>query len=331
MPVLDVHSTYLVYYGESGSSSNNPARRYADWTRHIISESVQNPTVEDFDLLPGETRQIFSGTRSTSIDGTTEFDLELHALEPSVYRMMHSGGAAPVFRTSRGLALNGEELTLTINNNATALLELDALSAKNFNAVQVGDTVFLPGLTTGDAATVFNSNNEGFWLVLARTTKSLTMRRRIGEDFIGVAEVVTLTDNDQLQVFSSAGVQIGDSMDVSAGFSALTQKVFAVSEVTPDWVQFTSTESLPLETGITPTASGLNFYTKAKRFLRVETDQDAVLRLNGDTSSSIRLSPRVPGDQEQVAHFEAWGSFWSLSVVNRSSAATLKVNLFTVE
>jgi hypothetical protein len=331
MPVLDVHSTYLVYSGESGSSSSNPARRYADWTRHIVSESVQNPTVEDFDLLPGETRQVFSGTRSTSINGTTEFDLSLHTTESSVYRMTHSGGTAPAFRTSRGLALNGEELTLTINNNATAVLELDALSAQSFSAVQVGDTVFLPGSTTGDTASVFNANNEGFWLVLARATKSLTLRRRVGESFIGVAEVVTLTDDDQLQVYSAAGVQIGDSMDVSAGFSALTQKVFVVSEVTADWIQFTSTESLPLESGIIPTASGLSFYTEAKRFVRVEVDQEAVLRFNGDTSSSIRLSPRTPGDQEQIAHFEAWGSFWSLTVVNRSSAATLKVNLFTVE
>jgi hypothetical protein len=331
MPVLDVHSTYLVYSAESGSPSNNPARRYADWTRHIISESVQNPKVEDFDLLPGEARQIFSGVRSTSIDGTTAFDLTLHTNESSVYRLTHSGGTAPAFRTSRGLALNGEELTLTINNNATVLVELDALSSKTFTSVQIGDIVFLPGLTTGDSATVFNTNNEGFWLVLAKTSKSLTLRRRIGESFIGVAESVVLTDDDQFQAFSATGIQIGDALDVSGGFSVLTQKVFVVSEVTPSWIQFVSTESLPLESSVLPTASGLSFYSEAKRFVRVEVDQDALLRFNGDTSSSLRLSPRVPGDQEQVAHFEAWGSFWSLSIVNRSSAAPLKVNIFTVE
>lgn len=331
MPVLDVHSTYLVYYAESGTPSNNPARRYADWTRHIIGESVSNPAVEDFDLLPGETKSIFSGTRATSIDGTTEFTLSLHPSEASVYRLAHTGGTAPAFRTSRGLALDGEELTISINNNATAKIELDALSSVNFNSVQVGDTVFLPGLTTGDAASVFNPNNEGFWIVLARTSLSLTLRRRVGEAFIGVAETVTLTSDDQLQAFGSAGVQAGDSMDVSAGFSALTHKVFVVSEVTPAWVQFVSTESLPLESDVIPTASGLSFYSQAKRFVRVEVDQDAILRFNGDAGSSLRLSPRVAGDQEAVAHFEAWGSFWSLSIVNRSSAAPLKVNIFTVE
>lgn len=330
MPVLDVHSTYLVY-GDSGSATNNPLRRYADWTRHITSESVSNPSVEDFDLLPGETKLIFSGSRSTAVDGTTEFDLSLHPTQASVYRMTHSAGTAPSFRTSRALALDGEEVTISINNNATAVLALDGSSAKNFNAVQVGDTVFLPGVTTGDDANVFNLNNEGFWLVLARTTLTLTLRRRVGEAFVGVAETVTLTNDVQLQAFSSTGVQIGDSMEISAGFSALAHKVYIVAEVTPSWVQFLSTEPLPLEDGAVPAATGLAFYSQAKRFVRVEVDQDAILRLNGDTGSTLRLAPRIAGDQEAVAHFEAWGSFWSLTIVNRSTAASMRVNVLAVE
>ena len=42
-------------------------------------------------------------------------------------------------------------------------------------------------------------------------------------------------------------------------------------------------------------------------------------------------APRVVGDTNQMAHFEKWGPVWSLVVVNRSTTATMTVNLITAE
>src|SRR5690606_14922263 len=97
---------------------------------------------------------------------------------------------------------------------------------------------------TGDAAlsSPFNVLNGGFWSVLARTSTVVTVVRPNGESFSGTSEAVALTSDAQLQAFSSSGVQVGDTLEISGGFSAVTQKAFEVSTVTPGWVEFVSTE-----------------------------------------------------------------------------------------
>lgn len=329
MSVIDIHTTILVY-GDGEVPTSNPKRRFVDWTRHLSGESVEQPSVREYVVQPGETLSIFSGTRNTSIDGTTAFDLSLNSTQSSVYRMTASGGTAPAFRTARAYDGTGVVHTLTINNNATLVVDI---ASGSFTAagVQVGDTVFIPGTTTGDSASPFNINNLGFWVVLAVAATRLTMRRHVGEDFNGTAEEVTPTAASEFKIFSASGVQRGDSMEISAGFSSVSQKSFVVSEVTDEWVEFTSTEDLPLETDVTPGAVGITFYSDAKRFIRVEVDQEAVVRLNGDTGNSNRLSPRTAGDVEKVAHFEKWGPCWELAVVNRSSASSMVVNIISVE
>lgn len=330
MPILDVHTSILVY-GDGEFATNNPQRRYVDWARHSTAISVEKPTTKDYVLLPGEELSLFSGSRTTAIDGTSEFEITLNPVKSGVYRVSHTGGTAPAFRTKRSLDLTSEELTISINNNATAKLELDDSSLLTFGAVQVGDWMFVPNVSTGDGASSFGPNNGGFWVVLAKASKALTLRRRVGEDFVGSAEVVTPVDADEIQFFSAAGIQVGDSLEVSAGFSSISFKTFVVSEVSHDWVEFLSTEALPLETDVIPTAAGMTFYSETKRFVRVEVDQDAVLRLNGDTGNSLRLSPRIIGDPEGVAHFEKWGPCWDLKVVNRSGTAPMTVSLVAVE
>lgn len=327
MKIIDIHST-IVMYGDEAATSN-PQRRFTDWSRHATNVLVDQPAIREYVAQPGELLSIFSGVRSTSIDGTTAFALTLNPVKSSTYRTTNTAGTAPVFRVARAYDPASQVHAIVVNNNATA--EMTNGSA-NFPAagVVVGDSVFLPHTTTGDAASPFNVSNVGFWSVIGVTTTKLTLTRRVGEAFSGVAESVSPTAS-QMIIFGAAGVQIGDSMEVSAGFAAPTQQTFVVSEVTPAWVEFVSTSSLPLETGIVPTASGLTFYSDTKRFLRVEVDQEAVVRLNGDASNVNRLAPMIVGDDDAVAWFEKWGPVWDLKVLNRSTTSSMRVVVISAE
>jgi hypothetical protein len=324
-----INSSALVIY-EDSSANNNPLAQNVNWRRTIPATVVSKPLSDKYSIPPNVSQILFSGTRTTAIDGTTVFSIALNNTNPNLYRVTYTSGTAPVFRTDRALTLSGSTITVAINNNATATF---TTSAGNFNAVVVGDVVFVPTALTGDSSlnSPFNVLNGGFWTVLAKTVSVLTLMRLPGQTFSGVAEAVALTSNAQLQAFSSAGVQVGDTLEISAGFSPVTQRTFIVSTVTPTIVEFLSTVSLPLETGISP-VTGMAFYSSAKRFIRIETDQEIAVRLNGDTSSNCRVSPRVAGDLVTgFGSFEKWGPTWSLEVVNRSRSATVNLIVISAE
>lgn len=329
MPVIDIHTAILVY-GDSEVATSNPQRRFVDWARHVTGIAIEQPSVREYVAQPGELLSIYSGTRTTAIDGTSQFSIVLNPAKASVYRIKHTGGTAPAFRTARSYDGSGVLHTLSINNNATMTVTIGS-GDFSLAGVQVGDVVFIPGISTGDAINSFNPNNVGFWTVLAVTATKLTLRRPVGEAFSGVAESVTPVSADELIIFSASGVQVGDTLEVSSGFSVVSQKSYQISAVTDEWVEFTSTENLPLETGVVPTAAGMSFYSDAKSFVWVEVDQDAVVRVNGDSGNTQRLSPRVSGDADGVAHYSKWGPTWSLAVLNRSSVSPMKVTVISVE
>lgn len=239
-----------------------------------------------------------------------------------------SSGAPAALRTLRSFNSSGVPITFTINNNATADV---TIGSGNFNAT-VGDNVWVPGPTTGDMPTPFNVLNQGLWVVISASTTKISLTRLAGMAFSGVSETQTPTSNSQFIIFSSAGVQVGDSVDISAGFSLVTQATYIVTSVTPTTFEFVSTNELPLEVGILPGSTGLTFYGSTKRFVRIEVDQEAVVRFNNDTTNNTRLSPLSAGDPEQVAWIEkAFGPTWQLVIVNRSPSQVLNVNYISVE
>lgn len=327
MAILTETSALVIY--DDATASNNPFQRHVDWRRTTAVVTVNNPLTEKYTIPPDSSKTIFSGTRTILTDGTSAFSIALNPTSTSLYRITNTGGTAPAFRTSRGLTLSGSTITIVVNNNASATFTVSG--GGNFTGVVVGDQVFIPTLLTGDSAGPFNATNGGFWTVIAATSSVLTMVRLPGDSFEAAAEAVALTTNAQFIAFSSAGVQVGDTLEISAGFSVVTQKSFIVSAVTNSWVEFVSTEALPLEAGILPTASGMVFYSSAKRYVKIEVDQESVARFNGDTGNTCRLSPRVAGDRDGVGPFSKWGPTWSLVIVNRSRTSSLNVVIITAE
>jgi hypothetical protein len=301
------------------SATSNPTQIRIERRKSVLNIPVDNPDTISVPLAPGASATVIDGTRTTTLDNTSAFSIALSALDPTRYRVSWTGGTNPTFRTNRSVAVAAVALTLVSNANMS--LTVTAGAGNPFSGVQVGDSAFIPGPSTGDAATLFNALNEGFWYVVTAVGASITLARAPGTVFSGFSEVVTPAANTQFQVFSSAGVQVGDTVDISAGFASTTFHAFDILTVTPFFVEFQSTLPLGPQTGITPTAAGMIFYTSAKRLIWVETDQEILVRLNGDTGNFNRVEPWLAGDRNFVGPYVKVGTVWKLVVVNLSSAS----------
>ena len=323
---LNLFTHILAYDPSDVGVSNNPDRRAADWSRKFNNILISKPKSNVFTIEPGQSLSLFSGLRSTSIDGTTVFSVSLLPNGTSTYRFLATTGTLPAFRTARVIASDATSIiTVALNNNVTATFTASGGTIASFATVQVGDIVRVGGVSLGDAAGPFVSANEGYWVVLAASATILTCKRLANAPFFGTAEVVVLGASfaTNFIVYSAAGVQIGDKVDISSGFSPVTQKTFVVSQVAPLFVEVVSTDPIPLETGIQPTATGMVFYTASKKVVYVEVDTEALVQVNGYTGSAVRLSPFMASDPSLVASYQQVGNVWSLTIVNKSTTATL--------
>lgn len=320
MSTLTYASKLAIY--EDANSTNNPKMRYVDWSRSVPNVPVSDPRSETYTLAPFEEKTIFSGTLSTSIDGTTEMQLITSSLSPTKYRFQHTGtGTAPAFRTDRALTLSGGDVTLTVNSNLTATVTHS--SGAVFGAVVAGDMVKIRGTSTGDVAGPFNTLNEGLWIVLAATSTTLTLVRASGV-FQGITETVTIANNQEFIAYSSAGIPIGAYLDINGTFVATTLTyTYEVTEVTPSYVEFIATTPLASETGLFD-AADVVFYQDPRTFIRIETDQAIIARLNGDTTSLNKIVPITTGSES--GWLEKWGTTYSLVVKSLSNvSSTIRV------
>lgn len=326
MSALTLILQALAYDDEPATS--NPRQVRINRRPSVFNIPVDNPGTIPAPIPPGGTLTVIDGVRATTLDNTSAFSLASSVYDPSRYRVTWTGGTNPTFRTDRGLTLSTVPLTLTANANLT--LTVSAGGGTPFAAVQDGDTAFVPGTATGDTASPFNALNVGYWYVLSHTNTSMTLKRADGTVFSGISETVTPSTNTQLVVFSSAGVQVGDTVDISAGFASAAQHSYEVLAATSTWVEFQSTAPLGPQTGVTPTATGMIFYTSAKRFFAVESDQEIVVQTNGDTGHTRRIEPWVPGDKNFVGFTAHVGPTWKLVLVNLSSVVA-NVLVYTAE
>lgn len=320
MAILNV-AIKVVAFGDEQVNSN-PRLKYVDWLRDLSGITVSDPKAEAHRIEVGGTRTVFDGTRATTLDGTTAFSLALLAIAGgSRYRITHTGGTNPTFRTGRNLTPTGMTLTVVVNANATVTL---TSSAPLFGAVLAGDEIFIPNTTTGDAANLFSVLNSGYWQVLGVTsTTNITLVRPAGQSFEATGEAVVLISNSQLRAYSAAGVQVGDSAAISAGFAAASRSTFPVVAVTDAFVEILSTPPLPAEAGILPGATGLIFYQEVKNFIYLETSQEIAVRLNGDTTDIQVVRPLDASDPNRPGPYMKYGPVWRLILVNKAASAAL--------
>lgn len=309
-------------------SYSNPRRRRPDWQRLMQGIPVERPGITPVTIPPLSTVEVFSGVRTLTANALTDYDLaNVPSVSTSRYRLTWGGaGTTPGFRTARAVASSGGNLVLTLNANSTvtATSSLGAI----FGAVAAGDTVFVPGAATGDSGP-FDPLNVGYWTVLAAAAAQLTLGRSAGTVFEGATETVAITDDAEFQVFSAAGVQVGDTVDISAGFALSAQAAYEVVAVTATRLEFESAAPLADETAV-PGTAGLVVYSAAKRFVHVESDQPLAVRYNGDTTDNNRLDPWIPADDSLIGYDSKVGTVYSLALKNRSTQ-TANVTFISVE
>jgi len=314
----------LAYEDAGTATNNNPSQRIPDFTRQYYGISVGNPQGQVFSVPPNSSITLFDGTRAVSLSSSSAFALTNPS--GSTYRLTSTAGPNPAFRTPRTLGVDATStFNVSINNNALVNVTGTSGTLPNFSTVVPGDTLYI------DSGSPFSILNKGYFPILAATTTQLSI-----ENNNAIAESnITLSTSfaSQFKVFSSDGVQVGDTLVISSGFSTITQGNYEVTAVNTDFIEFTSSRPLPLETA-TVGVSGLTVYSQAKFFVHIETNQNAVLRLNGDSSDSNKIEPftadsgGVPGIR---GIFSKVGSSYRAVLINKSPTTTASVFLFTAE
>jgi hypothetical protein len=319
-PVLTLQLVLNAFDGPRGIS--NPLNQYFDWSKSVYNFPVIQPASQGYLLDPNSTTVIFNGTRTLTLDGTTAFSLTLSNIQQNRYRFTVTAGTAAGFRTNRNVNLGSISTALLLNSDGS--VTVTAASGTPFASVIVGDQVFIPGLSTGDTTGPFNEINTGIWQVIGVSSSTvITMMRQTGISggvYSAISETETPTGPNDFQVFSAAGVQIGDKVDISAGFSSVVIGNYSIIAVTATRLEVLSTQPLPTASGIIPGVAGFVVYTNGKRMVYVEVDQSAAVQCNGDTGQTQRIDPVfVNCGCKTFGSYLKTGPCWSLSLVNRTS------------
>lgn len=296
---------FLVYMNAYSdvSASNNPSLSNFKWTREITGIPASNPISEAFSLASGESKEIFSGTRTLSEDGTTAYGIALKPLSSNTYRITNTAGTAPQFRVLRTNSADATTQVTVVVNGPIATFSSTGGTAFNLTTVQVGDLVRI-----GD---LFNILNQGVYKIIAKTATSFTI-----ENFIAVNEgPITLAAGfaDQVRIYSSSGVQVDDTLVIANGFSAASFGSYKITDVSDNYVEFYSTSVLPTESAV---LADLSIYSSAKNLVYLESDQKATVTINGVQMAS--MEPFIINDSRQPGVFMLKATVWSFSVTNDS-------------
>jgi hypothetical protein len=309
-----VFSIFLNAYSDS-YPSNAPSRSSFRWNRDANGVLASNPDSLQFTLAPGETRSLVSGERSLTQDGTTQYSIAPVPFETSSYQFTWVGGTNPTFRTAR---VTGADTTtqVTVTLNGT-VLTFTSTGGTNFSLIS-------GGVIVGDYVTIgneFNQANQGQYQIIGLTATSFSVVNEFG-----VTEgPITLGSSfvSQVSIYSAAGVQVGDTLDITGGFSLVTQGAYKITAVTDTYLQFSSTATLPTEGPITTEA--ISVYFMAKKLVYIESDQHVTLTINGDTGDEIVPLVGCGACEVSPGMFLRTSTIYSLSITN---ASTTVANLF---
>lgn len=310
---------FLIYLNafSDPSSSNAPSLSNFKWTRDMNGIPAQNPISEALSISPGDTKGIFSGTRTLNGDNTTNYSLTLKSLSSNTYRISWTSGTLPNFRLKRAIAGDATTQVTVTRNGPLTIFTVTGGTAMNFTSVQVGDMARIGSL--------FNVSNQGEFKILSKNTNSFTV-----ENESGAAEgPITLTSDfaNQVRIYSSNNVQKGDTLVIASGFSSVSFGSYQVTDVTDYYVEFYSTDVLPVESGII--SSDLSIYYSAKSFLYVESDQKISIAING--SQNITVEPFIINDSVKPGVFMVHANIFALSIQNLNFSTPAQVFLVTLE
>lgn len=294
---------------QDSNPSNNPSLNLFKWSRDHQGLDIQEPESKSLSLPAGQSLTLFSGSISTSADITTTWNIALKSGTSNTYKISKASGTSPVFRTQR---TSGADATtqITVTKNAT-LLTFTSTGGTALNLI-------IGGVVVGDEVRIgnlFNSANRGKFKVLSRTATSLTI-----ENSAGIAEgPITLGAGftEQFDVFSSAGVQVGDKVDLITGFSSVSFGTYEITDVSPDYIEIYSLSALPSETSISNNPSALFIYRSSKSFVYIESSQKLEIKIDSSATPN-GLEPMNAGTTLKPGVFMSSSSMKSLEITNKS-------------
>lgn len=316
-----LHSMVAYNDTTSGIINNNPKFRVADWNRSYFGLDVSNPQSQNLVIPAGSSYTLYDGSRSTTIDNTTTFSITTTI--GSTYRIFWTSGTLPGFRVQRSLSTSATtSFNVTVNNNAVVSISQSAGPAVDFSTVQIGDILYISNTS------LFNVANQGYYPIIAKGSNYIQIQNNVAAAESNIS-LTTGFAND-FQIFSSTGVKVGDVAVISGGFSVVSQGSYQVTAVAPTFFEFTASNPLPIETGIAPTAAGLNFYNNAKFITYIETDQNCFIRFDSDSTNVGTIEPFAP-ESGIMGMYIKTGYNYKAVLVNRSPIAPCNVYLFTCE
>ncbi len=299
-------------------SSNSPSRNFFKWTRESQS-TISSALSETFTIAPGESQTLFSGTVSLTQDGSTQYSLALAPFQTSIYQLTNTAGTAPTFRTLRVIGTDATTQVTTSINGPILTYTFTGGTLPSLTSVQPGDDVLI-----GNDFNQLNQGATGIWQIISVTSTSFSVVNPTGY----VEGPITLGSGyaNQIRIFSAAGVQVGDTLVISGGFSPVSRNSYTITSVTDYYLQFSYLGSLPTESGITTEVA---VYSMAKTFVYMESDQNLTLTLNGG-SPGPTLVPTVFSGSVYPAGFLLNGLIYSCSVTN-NSISVANVTLLSAE
>jgi len=155
--------------------------------------------------------------------------------------------------------------------------------------------------------------NQGTFVILAVTATSISF-----ENANGVAETsVTLTGSfaTEIRIFSSAGVQIGDNLGLTAGFSSLSFGNYEITYVADNYLEFYYSNTLPQEVDINTQVS---IYSSAKSLIYVESNKKLDAIING--AQTLRIEPFVNANVTSPGMLLLKSTMHTLVLQNEDSA-----------
>lgn len=324
MGTLSITQRSISY--EDDASSNNPQQRNFDWSRQLQGIPVAKASSVPYSIPPLQSVELFNGSRTLCYDDSTEFSLSVSSISANRYRLSWTGnGLAPVFRTARTIVWPVTPVpTVTIVPQQNKCVVVTSSAGAIFGNVVEGDTVYIPGISTGDTASVFDPLNEGFWSVLSASTTTLVLARDPNLVYSAKGQTVSITSGNSFRVFSSDGVQLDDTLSFSSGFPMIALQSYEIVSVTATSIDFLSGVTLPPLTSVYPGSGSIVVFSNAKTWVLLETDQNLRVSING--GETFTVEPILAGDSAKVGKFEILSTVYLLDVTNKSTQkANIKV------
>jgi hypothetical protein len=303
------------------NNSNEPTLNNFRWNREYLGLEITDPSSRLVNLDSGESLSLFSGSVSLSSDATTEYDIDLKSGSSSTYKIIHSFGTAPLFRTPR---TSGADATteVTVTKNAK-VLKFESTGGTLFSLV-VGGAVVGDKVRIGD---VFNPSNRGEYKIIAITATSFSI-----ENETGLAESNIVLGSgfaSEVNIYSSAGVQVGDKIAINNGFSLVTLGTYEITDVSHNYIEFHSISTLPAEIGIGNDPEAFTIYRAAKQLVYIESEAKLNIKINGSTITNT-IEPFQVNGTVKPGVFLSKSTLTSIEISNPTTN-TCKVYYITAE